>query len=353
MNIKLTTLICYLLCNSQSIYTMHPINGENASEELMSELTTKSGYLPKQVSGTYQPISSYVQPQRKSTPAKTPSSRLTRTRPASPLAHSSSTDERQNTSTMAISKEEARSAGQHIFISVINNFPENVVIIRTTHTPIESDSLLSELISEKKIQTGSHEVKNMYRLKKYGQGTDERTLKLNSIQFIQTKNNTLLKEITGKELENSDAFFGITLTPEQKTQRLNINNQPSPKPARPHVGYFFQKSLEQKKETSKAPKGLPRTATTRKGVHIKPGQKNSSDPENISESISVLSPYQYQNSINHNSSSSNTLPPRPQRSIHNAPYHVSPMPKQTDLSGLPTTESSEISDLVSNKPSDT
>jgi hypothetical protein len=85
--------------------------------------------------------------------------------------------------------------------------------------PLESDPNLLPLVYEIEIQPGSHEIKGLFRLKKYGYGANEVAHALTSIKFIDPTTETVLREITGNELRNSNEFFGIKLQPTKNKRR--------------------------------------------------------------------------------------------------------------------------------------
>ena len=165
-------------------------------------------------------------------------------RTSSLLSHLTSPSNRDDMPDSTIIEPGIRSGGILIPMSVINNFFRPLTL-QTTHTPLASDPNLLPLISEIEIQPGQQEIKGLFRLKKYGYGADEIAHTLTSIKFIDPTTVTVLREITGRELRDSNMFFGITLQPT------------SAKPPRPTKGIT-------------------------KCFHVSPGQSRPSSPSIIS-----------------------------------------------------------------------
>lgn len=252
----LIALICCILCSVNSLFAMHETQStnelsslENVDKETVFETiskptkstkTPKHRYSPRRASPLAHSTSAsdlsnetpseltlpaaqetFISQPTRPTPTR---SRRHSPRTPSPLAHSSSTSNISDMPNTNVVEPGIRSAGLSIFMSVINNFSRPLTL-QTTHTPLESDPNLLQLISEIEIQPGSHQIKGLFRLKKYGYGADEVAHNLTAIKFIDPTTGTILREITGNELRNSNEFFGIKLQPAKTSTEMPSDDE--------------------------------------------------------------------------------------------------------------------------------
>lgn len=222
-----------------------------------------------------------------------------RTRPTSPLARSFSTT---NVPAMAVPEQKIQYGGILMYLNVNNPLGYDLTIRKTYTQTTPLTPLLAPFIFEQNIHPGLQSVEPINRHISLGK---EFTFALSSIQFIDPKNNTLLKEITGKELENSNYFFGITLQPIAEAESSTTTREPSVLPS------------------NKASRRLPPRPRKRstKYFHVSPGQSHPSSP-------SVLSPSQEQFLIDQSL--------RPSSTSHSSSVKTDSETPQATLSNLPT-----------------